>query len=190
MNIYNLKGGYDMYVRNFLYSLCVISASALLLSPATVSHAAAPDTPEEAPAENALQNSEESPETAVPDDTDVSLETPEESPDPSEENPPEENPDPSKETPSDEEESPEGEPFPDNDNPEPEGTPEPDFSEDIQLISLEDATIQLSADAETLFTKNFDDYTVTEGLLLLIFVVIFCKFCIDMTAKIMNWRMY
>lgn len=40
------------------------------------------------------------------------------------------------------------------------------------------------------YDKDFADYTVTEGLLLLVFVILFCDFCINMTSKIMNWRMY
>ena len=53
-----------------------------------------------------------------------------------------------------------------------------------------DALSDLTEIEPFFFEKNFEEYTVTEGLLLLIFVVIFCKFCIDMTAKFMNWRMY
>lgn len=40
------------------------------------------------------------------------------------------------------------------------------------------------------FTKDFEDYTVTEGLLFLIFVLLFIRFCIEMSQKLSHWRMF
>lgn len=56
-------------------------------------------------------------------------------------------------------------------------------------LSFPDTTV-LEEPEPLFFDKSFVDYTVIEGLLLLIFVVLFCGFCINMTSKIMNWRMY
>lgn len=192
-----------MYAKHFLYGICIVCA-VVLLFPVSVSHAADMDIPDpsstEDVSEDIPEDTTDNTENPVPDNTEDFVEDPEELPGNQEpedpEEPPEEslppgddNPEP-EETPPDEEEPPEGESSPGDDNPEPEQTQEPDFPEAVQVIPLEDAIIQPSADVETLFTKSFDDYTVTEGLLLLIFVCVFCKFCIDMTAKIMNWRMY
>lgn len=40
------------------------------------------------------------------------------------------------------------------------------------------------------FEKDFSDYTVTEGLLLLTFVTLFCYVCLNLTHRLLNWRMY
>ena len=95
---------------------------------------------------------------------------------------PSDNPDTSSDAP-----APDDEPSEDTEIPSEDGLPvdDPDLTENPDLKS------DLTEESEPLFfDKNFEDYTVTEGLLLLIFVVIFCKFCIDMTAKFMNWRMF
>lgn len=65
-----------------------------------------------------------------------------------------------------------------------------------ETASPDDSQVQAMADEtgesnnDLFFEKDFSEYTVTEGLLLFIFVVVFCKFCIDMTAKMLHWRMF
>lgn len=63
--------------------------------------------------------------------------------------------------------------------------------DDLELINLYDVEPMAEASVpDTFFEKPFTSYTVTEGLLLLIFVILFIRFCIEMSAKLMHWRMF
>ena len=63
--------------------------------------------------------------------------------------------------------------------------------DDSELINLYDAEPMAEVSVpDTFFEKPFTSYTVTEGLLLLIFVILFIRFCIEMSAKLMHWRMF
>ncbi len=63
--------------------------------------------------------------------------------------------------------------------------------DDPELINLYDVEPMAEASVpDTFFEKPFTSYTVTEGLLLLIFVILFIRFCIEMSAKLMHWRMF
>lgn len=63
--------------------------------------------------------------------------------------------------------------------------------DDSELINIYDAEPMAEVSVpDTFFEKPFTSYTVTEGLLLLIFVILFIRFCIEMSAKLMHWRMF
>lgn len=63
--------------------------------------------------------------------------------------------------------------------------------DDSELINIYDVEPMAEvAVPDTFFEKPFTSYTVTEGLLLLIFVILFIRFCIEMSAKLMHWRMF
>ena len=63
--------------------------------------------------------------------------------------------------------------------------------DDPELINLYDVEPMAEASVpDTFFEKPFTSYTVTEGLLLLIFVILFIRFCIEMSANLMHWRMF
>lgn len=63
--------------------------------------------------------------------------------------------------------------------------------DDSELINLYDVEPMAEVSVpDTFFEKPFTSYTVTEGLLLLIFVILFIRFCIEMSAKLMHWRMF
>ena len=63
--------------------------------------------------------------------------------------------------------------------------------DDSELINIYDVEPMTEvAVPDTFFEKPFTSYTVTEGLLLLIFVILFIRFCIEMSAKLMHWRMF
>lgn len=57
--------------------------------------------------------------------------------------------------------------------------------------SPSDVLLEVASPSEELFfTKEFASYTVTEGLLLLIFLILFIRFCIEMTQKFLHWRSF
>lgn len=61
----------------------------------------------------------------------------------------------------------------------------------VEELPEEELTEEFLVDTENLFfTKPFESYTVVEGLLLLIFVILLFKFCIDMMYKLLHWRMF
>ena len=63
--------------------------------------------------------------------------------------------------------------------------------DDSELINIYDVEPMAEVSVpDTFFEKPFTSYTVTEGLLLLIFVILFIRFCIEMSAKLMHWRMF
>ena len=63
--------------------------------------------------------------------------------------------------------------------------------DDSELINIYDVEPMAEVSVpDTFFEKPFASYTVTEGLLLLIFVILFIRFCIEMSAKLMHWRMF
>ena len=81
----------------------------------------------------------------------------------------------------------EGEDFPE------EGVPEVESSGEglPEDASPEDTFPEGTAPAEDLFfTKEFAAYTVTEGLLLLVFLILLIRFCIEMTQKLLHWRSF
>ncbi len=91
----------------------------------------------------------------------------------------------------------EGEDFPEEGVPEVESSgeglpedasPEDTFPEDV---FPEETLLEGTAPAEDLFfTKEFAAYTVTEGLLLLVFLILLIRFCIEMTQKLLHWRSF
>lgn len=63
--------------------------------------------------------------------------------------------------------------------------------DDSELINIYDVEPMAEVSVpDTFFEKPFTSYTVAEGLLLLIFVILFIRFCIEMSAKLMHWRMF
>ena len=63
--------------------------------------------------------------------------------------------------------------------------------DDSELINIYDVEPMAEVSVpEKKKEKPFTSYTVTEGLLLLIFVILFIRFCIEMSAKLMHWRMF
>ena len=72
--------------------------------------------------------------------------------------------------------------------------PDGDPVEEAPSVEDTDLSGLFSEEEETandyFFEKDFTEYTVTEGLLLLIFCTLFCKLCIDLTAKMNHWRIF
>jgi len=63
-------------------------------------------------------------------------------------------------------------------------------AEDLKDLGEELITEQLTEPDNLFFTKNFTDYTVVEGLLLLIFIILLFRFCLDLMFKLLHWRMF
>lgn len=64
-------------------------------------------------------------------------------------------------------------------------------SSNVEELPEDDLIAEQLFDTENLFfTKDFANYTVEEGLLLLIFVILLFKFCIDLMYKMLHWRMF
>lgn len=64
-------------------------------------------------------------------------------------------------------------------------------SSNVEELPGDDLITEQLVDTENLFfTKDFANYTVEEGLLLLIFVILLFKFCIDLMYKMLHWRMF